>query len=78
MHNYKAEVEVILSFKIGVEGAFNENYRSGRENAEKQAEDIVLDMLPKEFSKIEQPRIDAICREYELTGKEAEEVDNDR
>jgi hypothetical protein len=78
MHQYKAVVEVVVSFKIAVEGAFNSNYKSGRDVAEQNAVEIVFDQLPNSFFKLGEPMIDAFCKEYELTGDEAEEVEDER
>ena len=78
MHHYVAVVEVVVSFKIPVSGAFNENYKGGKEHAERQAEDLVYEQMPNSWCKHGDVMLDAFCKEYELVGEEAEEVDNDR
>lgn len=72
VHNYKAMCRVTVTFYTTVEGQFNDNYKSGREHAEYNAEDKVWDYLPKAFV---DPSVEAECIEYELLGEEPPDED---
>jgi hypothetical protein len=78
MKRYRALVEVVTSHYIVVDGAFNENYKDGKEHAERTAEDLTYDQMPSKWCKEGDVTVEGFCKELEIIGEEPEEVDDDR